>query len=113
MIYDVIRSPDRGLRYRVRLAGTQIVELQGYDPTGKFVDEVLTTGPELISSYDEIVADRQPRYRRGEVAAAGREHRIYERIVFPLAADGDNVDMLIFVFAIDSPSRDGKPHHLG
>jgi hypothetical protein len=42
---------------------------------------------------------REPHYRNGVAAIAGREHIPYERIVFPLAADGEHIDMLIVVFA--------------
>jgi len=38
------------------------------------------------------------------VASVGREHVYYRRMAFPLARDGENVDMLMFVFV-----RDDKP----
>ena len=92
--------------------GTEAVAIQGIDGTGKYADEVLSgeDGAEIIRRYDEILKTRQPQYRRGVVATPGREHVHYERMAFPLASDGVNVDMLIFVFgAIARPARgDGE-----
>ena len=107
MLMDVVRQPDGSARYKLRLVGTEAVAIQGSDGTGKYADEVLTgqDGAEIIRRYDEILQTRQPQYRRGVVATPGREHVQYERVAFPLARDGENVDMLIFVFgAIAKPA---------
>jgi hypothetical protein len=103
MLMDVVTQKDGAPRYRLRLVGTEVVAIQGSDGTGKFVDEVLTAeeGPRVIAGYDEILRTRLPQYRSGVVASTGREHVPYERIAFPLAADGEHVDRLIFVFARD------------
>lgn len=100
MLVDVIPQATGEPRYRIRLMGTEVVAIQGADVTGKFVEDVLTgvEGTEIVRLYGEILRSRQPQYRRGVVATSGREHVHYERIAFPLARDGENVDMLIFVF---------------
>jgi PAS domain len=104
MLIEVVRASGQADRYRIRLMGTEVVALQGSDGTGMFVEDVLTKGPDVIAGYADIVTSGQPQYRQGEVAAAGRDHLTYQRIAFPLAADGQHVDMLMFVFAIDQPS---------
>jgi hypothetical protein len=109
MLIDVISSPEAEARYRIRLVGTEVVGIQGSDGTGKFVEHVLnnTEAADILQGYGEIVRLRQPGYRRGVVATEGREHVPYRRIAFPLARDGEHVDMLIFVFVRDdktSPS---------
>ena len=100
MLIDVIPQASGEPRYRIRLVGTEVVSIQGSDGTGRFVDEVLTSneGAEVIRHYGEILRTREPQYRRGSVAVPGREHVPCERIVFPLASDGENVDMLILVY---------------
>jgi hypothetical protein len=100
MLIDVIPQTSGEPRYRIRLVGTEVVAIQGSDGTGKFVEEVLTgsEGSDVIRRYGEILRTHEPQYRRGTVAATGREHVPYERIVFPLANDGERVDMLLFVF---------------
>ncbi|HYL31915.1 MAG TPA: PAS domain-containing protein [Stellaceae bacterium] len=103
MMIDVIVAPDAALRYRIRLVGTEVVAIQGSDGTGKYVEEVLDKdeAAAIVRGYGEIVQSRQPGYRRGVVATAGREHVPYRRIAFPLARDGEHVDMLLFIFAND------------
>ena len=103
MLIDVIAQTEGEPRYRIRLVGTETVKIQGSDGTGKYVEEVLNT-PEvaaILRGYGEIVRSRQPGYRQGVVATAGREHVPYRRIAFPLARDGEQVDMLMFVFVRD------------
>jgi hypothetical protein len=101
MLIDVVPQHSGPARYRIRLAGTEVVAIQGSDGTGQYVEEVLTAEQgcaEIRRGYDEIVRSHRPEYRSGVVATPGREHIDYERIAFPLAADGEHVDMLIFVF---------------
>jgi len=100
MLIDVVPQRVGPARYRIRLVGTEVVAIQGTDGTGRYVEDILTAdeGAEIRRGYEEILRSRQPQYRRGMVAAHGREHILYERIAFPLATDGEHVDMLIFVF---------------
>jgi hypothetical protein len=52
----------------------------------------------VIVKCREAVLTGRPNYRRSVVAVPDREHVVYERIVFPLARDGEHVDMLAIVF---------------
>ncbi len=110
MLIDVIRPASLPPRYQIRLVGTQVVAIQGTDATGKFVEEVLDKGPDIIAHYEDVLTTRQPQYHRGQVATRDRNHVSYQRIVFPLATDGETVDMLIFVFAMDTPGEAGAPN---
>ncbi len=110
MLVDVIRAAGQPPRYHIRLVGTQVVVIQGADATGKFVEEVLDKGPEIIAHYDDILTTRQPQDRRGQVATQNRNHVSYQRIAFPLATDGETVDMLIFIFATGAPGESGTPN---
>ena len=110
MLIDVFPKPAGERRYRIRLMGTEVVAIQGVDETGKYMEDVLTgaAGAEIVHQCDEMLRTREPYYRRGVVATKGREHVHYERIAFPLAADGERVDMLILVFAkIEKPAGSG------
>ena len=82
MMIDVIAKPGARLRYRIRLVGTEVVTIQGSDGTGKYVEEVLDRdeAAAILLGYGEIVRSRQPEYRSGAVATAGREHIPYRRI---------------------------------
>lgn len=103
MLMDVVPQPDGKPRYRLRLVGTEAALIQGSDSTGKFLDEILTTseGKDVIAGYDEMRRTHLPQHRRGVLVVPGREHVPYERVAFPLASDGENVDLLLFVFARD------------
>ena len=107
MLMDVVRDAGDRRRYRIRLMGSDVAALQGEDGTGKFIEEVVTGGPEIIAAYDEIVQSRQPQYRHGHVMAVGRDFISYERIAFPLASDGENIDMLLFIF-VTQPAPGGR-----
>jgi hypothetical protein len=106
MLIDVMAQQVGPPRYRLRLVGTEVVKIQGSDNTGRYVEDVLTAteGEAIRSGYDEILRSHQAEYHSGVVATPGREHVAYERIAFPLAADGEHVSMLILVFVEGSAS---------
>lgn len=97
---DVVQQATGIPRYRIRLCGTEVVRILGVDGTGKFVDEVLTTsdGAEVIEAYSEILNTRKPQYLDGVLRTKGREHIPFQRIAFPLARNGVDIDMLVFMF---------------
>jgi len=100
VLIDVAPQETGKLRYRVRLMGTEVVEMMGKDLTGKYVGEVLP-GPaadQLAHLYGNVLLTRAPQYRTGKFERPGREHVGYERVAFPLASDGENVDMLMLIF---------------
>jgi hypothetical protein len=103
MLVEVTAQVNAEPRYRIRLVGTEVVDIQGVDGTGKYVEEVLNRAEAatIVQGYGEIIRSHVPSYREGVVATVGREHVHYRRMAFPLARDGKNVDMLIFVFVSD------------
>jgi hypothetical protein len=98
-LIEVVPQPDGDPRYRIRLAGTQVVELLGVDGTGKFVDEILTTpeGAAIIRTYKDMLESKVPQPLHGALRGHGRDHIPFQRVAFPLARDGINVDMLLFL----------------
>jgi len=103
MLVDIITQADGEPRYRIRLVGTEVVNIQGSDRTGQYVQQVLDSAEAtaIMQGYGEIIRSHVPGYRAGVVATVGRDHVHYRRIAFPLARDGEHVDMLIFVFVRD------------
>jgi len=104
MLLDVAGQPTGGPRFRIRLAGTRLVQYHGREVTGQFVEDVLSDPQAtlFVAGYRDIVRTRVPEHRRSMVAVPGREHVTYERMTFPLARDGEHVDMLISVFVVES-----------
>lgn len=85
------------LRFRYRLAGTEIIRGYGLEITGRYLDQLDLNGHE-----DEITAEYVRAAKTGEPSCSihdyvrkdGRHIR-YERIVLPLSSDGTSVDMLL------------------
>ncbi|MBI1778781.1 MAG: PAS domain-containing protein [Proteobacteria bacterium] len=102
-LVEVVPQPGAAPRLRIRLAGTQVVRYHGAEVTGRFLDEIISgpDAPEIIAQCLKPIITRRPNFRRAAVAVPGREHVSYERMVFPLASNGEHVDMLIITFVID------------
>ncbi len=111
-LLEVVKQAEGGPRFHVRLAGTWVVTQHGREITGHFLDEVIA-GPQaegVLAKLQEAVATGRPNHRRTAVAAAERDHVVYERIAFPLARDGVTIDMLLVVFMRDDrPPAGGAP----
>jgi hypothetical protein len=102
-LLDVVPQATGGTRLRIRLAGTEVVNHHGSEVTGRFLDEIFADpeGLAIIARFIEAVTTRRPNHRRACVAVPRRDHLWYERMAFPLARDGEHVDMLAVIFAFD------------
>jgi len=91
MLLDVEKSP---LRFRIRLAGSEIVNIGGMKLTGSWVDE----GPHtenIIQRSTWIVENKRPYYTIDVVAWASKDYKNYTALALPLSSDGKNVDMIL------------------
>lgn len=83
--------------FRYRLAGTRIAAFAGRDPTGKRFTE-LYNGAYLtraIATYREVVTRKDYALSRNVfVTGQGDEKIHYDRMLLPLASDGQTVDMI-------------------
>ncbi len=96
-LIDVVRA-DGECRFRYRLAGTGIAKRGGRDPTGKIFEE-LYDGKYLRkanSTYQSIVESGLP-FTSSRKFPVGKEYLSYDRLILPLARDGETVDMLVFL----------------
>jgi hypothetical protein len=95
-LVDVVREDPR--RYRVRLVGGGLVDAGSPIRTGEFFTGVLTEEERSRSHafFDRILADKHIDWRRGP-SVLRHQRYIYalERVVIPLASDGQSVDMLM------------------
>tara|TARA_R110002012_G_scaffold67581_1_gene176080 strand:- start:595 stop:1140 length:546 start_codon:yes stop_codon:yes gene_type:complete len=97
--------------FRYRLAGTEIAQRAGRDPTGKTFEE-LYQGTYLETAkqtYLEIAETRQCHFsqRVFPIGDGGSALR-YDRIILPYSSDGAAVDqfvLLIVVVAQDTPKK--------
>lgn len=103
-LVDVIREADR-IRYRYRLVGTRITEIDGSDLTGRYADEVFGDDLARITrEYEEVLRTGAPCLRHFTVQSKRRGFAAtYDKLVLPLAGDGETVDMLLVY--LNEPGR--------
>jgi hypothetical protein len=97
---DVVRT-ERSVRFRERLVGTAMVELYGFETTGRWFEEIYE-GRHLarqLATYRAIAAGGRPHLSRLGVPRRDREFLIYDRLILPLAADGRTPDILLGIHA--------------
>ncbi len=96
-IVGLVDVLDGGARFRFRLMGTEIVDVDGHDPTGRFLDEVLPDSGYAdywIGLFREVTRERRPLYGESDVRGRGRIERRVRRLLMPLSCDGRAVDMI-------------------
>lgn len=107
---DIEYDGDRA-QFRFRLIGTTCSEAMGRDMTGDYIDggHVTQCGEAIGAQMLEIIEARQPGYGDLSVALPGREHVGYQRVYFPLARNGEDIDMLmgVHVFHFETSRRRG------
>jgi len=95
-LLDVQREP---FRLRYRLAGTRIVEAIGREVTGQWLDEAhphVGADPASLERYRQVVASGVPSRRKGRATLFHHnDYKTIENAIFPFAADGENVDLLM------------------
>jgi hypothetical protein len=94
ILVDVIGSapPD----FRIRLHGSNLVSRHGYELTGKTLDAlpVIEQRDRARQTFTAVATTGEPLHgHRNQLFAEVR--RRYETIILPLAADGENIDMLL------------------
>jgi hypothetical protein len=90
-----------GLRFRFRRVGAVQTQMAGREITGLMVEEAVLPAyvDRILSNMRAVVEHKAPVYDRFPSPHPGREYIDTERVYFPLAADGETVDMLILVHA--------------
>jgi hypothetical protein len=102
---DVVHS-DGIARFRYRRVGSHFVETFGLDPTGRFIDETLTTRGRyrdyVISLYQHLVDVRKPIYSENMFWIDGvpQSHKQTKRLILPLSSDDCEVDIILVVHAV-------------
>jgi hypothetical protein len=86
-------GPER--RLRIDLVGCRIVELDGVDGTGRFLDEIVPPhlAETMLAPYREVLARARPVYHRFSLPS--RPQTSIHRLLLPLADDGARVDRIL------------------
>jgi hypothetical protein len=90
---DVERAP---LRFRYRLAGSDIARGYGREITGHYLDEMDLNGHEhqITQEYTRAADSAEPSCTTWEYLRKDGRNVRYERLVLPLSSDGRQIDML-------------------
>jgi hypothetical protein len=111
----VDRVEGKGFRYR--LTGSAIVQGYGFDPTGKFTDEILTSARHKIASthYSLVFDAGRPLFARNRYVTGSFLLVTVSRIILPLSFDGESVGMLLLghTFTSAAPDDDAVPGTTG
>ena len=87
------------LRFRFRLHGTVQTDAAGRDVTGLFVEDAVI--PEFVGRINGnmtmVVERKRPVYDRFQMPHPNRRYLDSERVYYPLAADGETVDMILIL----------------
>lgn len=99
MLLDVVEG---GNDFRFVLYGTALVEIFGFDLTGRLVSESHPQiGPKSLEEYRRVFETRAPDYvaRR---SPANREYVSITKIALPLSSDGQTIDKILgAIYRID------------
>ncbi len=92
-LVDVCHDP---LVFRFRLAGTEVDRLFGEEITGKTTNEIKTVRLRQVirKAYENVVRSRQPAAATTTYEGHNR-YLVYARLLLPLSADGEIIDMLL------------------
>ncbi len=117
VLYEV-EGEASSFRLEVRLSGTAIVELDGADLTGRYLDELIDPArhPAIYRSYGQCIAARAARYEWADtephepVYSVRRiPFRSFCKLLLPLSADDSSVQMmLVALYADFDPLVDGE-----
>lgn len=84
-------------RYRIGLTGANVAELMGGANTGRRLDELVP--PERYAAraalFDAALRTGLPVAFRAYLAATGREHRLYKRLLLPFIDGGPGPDLIL------------------
>ena len=96
---SVVRDGAR-LRFRFDLVGTKQTAVSGRDVTGRFVEDAVIAGAvDMVNeNFTLAVESRKPVYSRFNMPHPGYDFIDSERVYFPLAEDGAEVDRLLILY---------------
>ncbi|HEY9569201.1 MAG TPA: PAS domain-containing protein [Thalassobaculum sp.] len=95
-LVDVERTP--ALRLRYRLIGTSVARAFDHDPTGEYLDQAhpQSRDGQIHIYMHDVIRSRLPAWRVGAPQLWQlQDYLQLERIYLPLAADGEQVDLIL------------------
>lgn len=105
-LVDVERQ-DGAMRFRFRLVGEQQDRAAGRKIKGLVVEEAVVPklAPRINANMCKVVETRVPLYDRFPMPHPNREFIDSQRMYYPLASDGDTVDMILILNGYENLSQ--------
>lgn len=114
-LIDVVQEVGGTYRYRYRLVGTHLNHITGTDFTDCWLSDIRSGeyAGFLQRLYTKSVVRKAPVFSRTTVKYSDDRELETDRLLLPLATDGENVDMLLFsnLFRSSSMTFGLKPFH--
>lgn len=109
VLFDVLPSTE-GPLFRVRLAGTKVVQMLGREPRGAMLHQLgLAEADSLASALKAAVTSGAPVIYSAPVILPSRRHLWARRLGLPLARDGVTVDMVLGTYVLRDAAAAGPP----
>lgn len=85
-------------RFLCRLAGTRMREIYGFEPAGRYLDEIMASGPAAfrIGIYHRALNERRAVFCRMRFAVPGREFVASDRLYVPALSDETGEPTILF-----------------
>lgn len=109
ILFDVVWE-GAGPRFRHRLVGTGSAQRAGRDATGLWFEEAYEGDilASQLAAFSEIAKTTMPSLTRVRLPIEGREYVEHDRLILPLASDGETVDVLIALMVFDDAPKTPK-----
>lgn len=98
-------------RFRYRLAGTEICNVYGLEPKGRYVDELLHGEYRdfILDLYRRVVSDNVCVYCETHLQVDGGPEKHVERLICPMTTNGYEVDCLFIVQHFVGFANEARP----
>ncbi|MCR9070755.1 MAG: PAS domain-containing protein [Alphaproteobacteria bacterium] len=112
----VIEREETG-RFLCRLAGTRLREIMGFEPTGRYVDEIMSpiASDLRMSMYTQALNEKRAVFCRMRFAVPGKEFVACDRLYVPALGDETGVPTVLFGAQLHLMASDvvGQPDERG
>src|SRR5579862_46747 len=100
-----------GGRIRYRLVGTAIVTTQGFDQTGKFLDEIVSGARRRYfeDSYQQMCREKRPVLMSSRYFSRKDIELIAHRVALPLSEDAATVNQALVAMSFELPGESTSP----
>lgn len=93
-----------GEKFLIRLVGTYVVDIDGSDPTGRFLEDILppAMAEQRHAMFRAVLTRSMPAYYRGiyNLGDTGRKMP-FERLLLPVSASGGEADHIMAMITFD------------